>query len=261
MWILAGLRDLTLADVPFRSIAVAALTCLAVAACAGGPTTQTINNPIPAPSQTQLTGTTLESALLPVSNFPAGYTVDTQESTNSGSALLSGSSASASPPRGCLQMVETVKSPTAGITASVFEVLDNAAASNISGYHQSQYGMAVIQFATESGSTSYFDLIRSTFTRCSSMTTVMGGTKTVIRQSVRPASPVARQQALLVQQTGTVNGVAAESVELYTMDKTDVYLMGQTVFSAALTAQPASLAAWTTKLIARVRMYECALAC
>ena len=66
---------LTLAGVPSRPAVVAALACLAVAACAGAPSTQAVNNPVPVPSQTQLTGTSLESALLPLPDFPAGYEI------------------------------------------------------------------------------------------------------------------------------------------------------------------------------------------
>ena len=248
------------AGVSFRSVAVAALACLSVAACAGGPSTKTINNPIPVPTQSQLTGTTLEMALLPVSDFPAGYEVDTQETSNSGSALLSGSSASAPATRNCQQLGESAQSPTTGLTAAVREVLYDTAIANSSSAHQSRYGQDVFQFATVAGSAGFFDSVRSAFTRCPSVTTVEGAAKAVLRQTIRTAS-VAGQPALLVRQTGTVSGVAADSVDLYTLAGTDVYLVGETVFSVPLTAQPASLAAQMAKLIARVHATECALAC
>jgi hypothetical protein len=255
-----GAGGFTLAGVPFRPAVVAALACLAVAACAGAPSTQTVTNPIPVPSQTQLTGTALKSALLPLSDFPAGYEIDAQETSDTGPALRPGSSASASPPRGCPQMVQSVSRP-AGMTAGASEVLYDTTAAHLSSYHQRSYGQIVYQFATVSGSTGYFDSLRSVFSRCASVTTTDGTAAIVIRQTVRPASPVAGHQTLLTRQTDTVDGENVDSVTLYTIDGTDVYELGAAGFGVPPAAQPSSLASLMAKLIARVQAYECALAC
>jgi hypothetical protein len=247
--------------VPSRAAVVAALACLALAACAGAPSTQTRTNPIPVPSQTQLTGTALKSALLPLSDFPAGYEIDAQETSDTGPALLPGSPAPASSPRNCQQLAQSVNAPTAGLTAGVLEILGDTAIAHPSSYHQRRYRQSVFQFSTVSGSAGYFGSVRSAVSRCTSVTTTDGTGTMVTRLTVRPVSPVAGRQTFLVRQTGTVNGVNADEAVLFTIDGTDVYALGATVFGVPLTAQPSSLAAQMAKLIARVQAYECALAC
>lgn len=83
-------------------------------------------------------------------------------------------------------------------------MLYDTAIAHPSSYHQRRYGQIVYQFATVSGSTGYFDSVRSAFSRCTSVTTTDGTTPTVIKQTIRPASPVAGHQTLLVRQTSTV---------------------------------------------------------
>jgi hypothetical protein len=251
---------LTLATVISRSAVVAALACLALTACAGAQTTRTINNPIPVPSQSQLTGTVLESALLPLSEFPAGYQVDTQESWDTGASLLPGSPASAAAPGSCLQMAQSVKDP-AGMTGGVSQVLYDASIDNPSSYHQRRYGQDVFQFATVSGSTTFFDFIRSTFTRCTSVKYKDATATTETRQSISPAPPVDGHQAVLVRQSMSGLGVNGDAVVLFATDGTDVYEVGATVFGVPLTAQPSTLTWLMADLITRVQTIKCALAC
>lgn len=250
-----------LADMFPRPAVIAAFACIAAAGCAGPQSTQTTTNPIPAPSRTQLTGTVLASALLPLSDFPAGYEIDTQDTSDSGPTLLPGSPSPASSLHNCQQMVHDVLLSAAGTTAFAADVLYDTSIDHPSSYHQRRYVQNVYQFAAASGSTGYFDQVRSVFSRCTSQTTIHGTTKSVIKQTVRAASPVAGHQTVLVRQTGTVNGVNVDAVLLVTIVRTDVYKVGATVFGVPLTAQPSSLAALTAKLIGRVHAYECALAC
>ena len=245
---------------PFRPAVVAALACLAVAACAGAPATQTISNPIPVPSQAQLTGTALKTALLPVSDFPAGYEIDPQETSDTGPALRPGSSASASPRFDCRQVVLQSVKPV-GMTAGAFEILYDTTAAHSSSYHQHSYSQIVYQFATVSGSTGYFNSVRSAISRCASVTTTDGTGTIVVRQTVRPASPVAGHQTFLTRQADTIHGGNTGSVLLYTIAGTDVYEVGAVGFGVPPAAQPSSLASLMAKLIARVQAYECALAC
>lgn len=244
----------------YRPAVVAVLACLAVAACAGAPSTQTITNPIPVPSQTQLTGTALKSALLPVSDFPAGYEIDPQETSDTGPALRPGSPASASPPLDCQQVVLQSVKPV-DMTAGAFEILYDTTAAHPSSYHQRSYAQIVYQFATVSGSTGYFNSVRSATSRCASVTTTDGTGTIAIRQIVRPASPVAGHQTLLIRQADTIHGENTDSMLLYTIDGTDVYQLGAAGFGVPPTAQPSYLGSLMTKLIARVQAYKCALAC
>jgi len=245
----------------FAGIAAIAGLAVALTGCAAALSTTTINNPIPASTSLQLTGTTLKSALLPLSVFPSGYEIVTQETSDTGSTLLSGSTSPTHPRQSCQQLVQAAKTPSAGLTAGVFEILYDASMDHPSSYHQRRYGQSVFQFATTSGSTGYFDSVRATFSRCSSVTTKNGATTSVIRQTVSPASPVAGHEALLVRQTTTVNGVNGDSVMLFTIAGKDVYGVGSTVFGVPLTAQPSSLGALRTIQITRMHAVQCARTC
>lgn len=187
-----------------------------------------------------------------MSDFPPGYEIDTRDTSDTGPALLSGSRSPTPTRQNCQQLVRAVMAPSAGLTTGVFEILYDATMDHPSSYHQRRYGQSVFQFAATSGSTRYFDSVRSTFSRCSSMTMRDGATKVVIKQTVLPASPVPGHKALLVRQTGMDKGVNADSAQLYTIDGTDVYAVGTTVFGVPLSAKPSSLAALAAKLMARI---------
>jgi hypothetical protein len=124
------------------------------------------------------------------------------------------------------------------VSAGVFEIVYDAAMAHLSCYYQRRYGQSVFQFATTSGSAAYFDSVRSTFSRCSSVATKDGANTTVIKQTVSPASPVAGHEALLVRQTTKVNGVNGDSVMHFTIDGTDVCGVGATVFGSYRPAIP-----------------------
>jgi hypothetical protein len=237
---------------------VAALACLAVTACAGAlPAKTIINNPIPIPSQTQLPGTALNSLLLPLSDFPAGTEVVAQDSSNSGPALLTDSQDPTYLPPDCQNSARNALTPASGFTAGAVQVLYDGALDHASSYHQRRFGQDVYQFATLSASNSFFNSVRSTIARCPSVTTATS----VLKQTVSPASVLPGHRALLLWQTGTTKGVNVDAVLLVTIDGTDVYALGETVFGIPLASQPSDLASQTTKLIARVHTYECALAC
>jgi hypothetical protein len=243
-----------------RSAVIAALACLALTACAGMPTTQTINHPIPVPTQSQLTGSVLESALLPLAAFPNGYQVDSQASWDTGAALLPGGPTPTASPGNCVQMAQSVKQP-ASVTGGVSQVLYDASIDNPSSYHQRLYSQDVFQFATASGSADFFDFIRSTFSRCPAVKYSDATVTTMTRQTISPAPPVDGHQAVLVRQSVSGLGVNGDSVALFATDGTDVYVVAATVFGTPLTAEPSFLASLMSDLMSQVRTIECALAC
>jgi hypothetical protein len=236
-----------------RSAVIAALACLAIGltGCAGTPSTKTINIPIPASSRLQLTGTALKSALLPLSDFPPGYQIDTRGTQDSGPTLVSGTTAPA--PQNCPQMIKATNYPTAGLTAGVIEFLDDTTIDHRSIHHQRSFDERIYQFATTSGSTGYFDLVRSMTSHCLSVTERVGAATMVFKQMASLATPVAGHEALLVRGSTTIGGANAVSIDLYVIDGTDVYVVGSSVVGVPLTAQPSSLAALMAKLIVRVQ--------
>ena len=242
-----------LAGMSPRSVINAALACLAIAltGCAGAVSTHTVAHPI-VPSRLQLTGTALKSALLPLPAFPAGYQIDTRGTSDSGSTLL-GSPSPTPAPQNCQQLIQATNYPSAGLTAFVLEFLYDATVDHPSAYHQRGYDQRIYQFATTSGSTGYFDSVRTMVSHCSSVTAKAGANTMVIKQTASLASPVAGHEALLVREAITAHSANGDSVELYAIDGTDVDVIGAVVFGVPLTAQPSSLTALMAKLIARVR--------
>ena len=243
-----------LAGMSPRPVFIAAFACLVIVltGCAGAPSTQTIAHPIPAPSRLQLTGTALKSALLPLSDFPAGFQIDTKDSSDSGPTLL-GSPSPTPAPRNCQQLVQATNTPTAGLTAAVLESLYDVTIAHPFSHHRRGYGQEIYQFATTSGSTGYFDSVRSMISRCPSVTGRDGATTMVIKQRASPTSLVAGHEALLVRDSTMVSSVNVDSVALYAIDGTDVDVVEAAVGGVPLTVQPSSLAALMTKLIARVQ--------
>jgi hypothetical protein len=241
-------------------LVVAVLACLAVTACSAGLSKTVTNNPIPVPSQTQLTGTTLDSLLLPLSAFPAGAEVDTQDSGDSGAALLAVAQQPAAP-RDCQHLGQSLAAVPGGLTAAASQVLYDSAFDDPSSDRQRRYDQHVYQFATATESAAYFDLVRSAFTRCPTVATKTGTATVVIKRTISQVSPVDGQRALLTRQAGTVKGVTNGSVALLALDGRDVYEVSETVSGVPLVSQPSSLALQVAQLITSVQTYACALAC
>lgn len=236
-----------------RFAGIAALACLAVAltGCSETLSTRTTVNAIPPRQPLQLTGAGLKSALLPLSDFPVGYVIDTQASGDTGSTLLPGSPATATP-QDCLQLEQVMGTPSTGLTAAANEDLDDTAVP-LSDTRLRRYGQAIFQFSTPSGSTGYLNFLRSAVARCPAVLSTKSSVKMALKETTSPVPPVAGHEAFLLQSMGTANGDPVHSAMLYTVAGTDVYLVGATVFGVPFTAQPSSFAALTAKLIARVQ--------
>src|SRR5215472_5929810 len=108
-----------------RPAVIATLACLVVAltGCTSAPLMTAVTHPVPAPTPLQLTGTTLQSALLPLSDFPPGYAIDTRDSGNSGASLLSGTPSPTASPKNCERQVQAAETSPPGATAGVQQVL------------------------------------------------------------------------------------------------------------------------------------------
>jgi hypothetical protein len=237
---------------------IACLASVALTNCSRPLSTRTVTNPTPSPTQLQLTGTALKSALLPLSGFPAGYAVDTQGSSDSGSSLLSGTS-SPTPTQGdCEQLVSDTMSFPPGLTAGATQEL-HSTTGHSSEFHQTLLVQAIFQFSTPSMAAGFIDSLRSAFARCPLVTDTADGITAVYRSTTEPAPPVAGHQALLLRHTGTVSRalrhtdrVPAVTAAIYTLDGTDVYLAVAGSVGVPFPAQ-VSLPEITTKLIARVQ--------
>ena len=232
---------------------IAALACLAVAltGCSGALSTRTTVNAIPPRQPLQLTGAGLKSALLPLSDFPVGYAINTQYSSNSGSTLLPDSPATATP-QDCLHLEQVMLMPSTGLTAGAYEALDDTAVPP-SDTRLRRYRQFIFQFSTPTGSTGYLNFLRSAIARCPAVLSTKSSVKMAEKETASPVPPVAGHEAFLWQSMGTANGDPIHEAALCTVAGTDVYLVGFGTFGVPFTAQPSSFAALTAKLMARVQ--------
>lgn len=253
-----------------RAAVVAALACLVVglAGCTSAPLLTTVTHPIPPPTPSQLTGTPrptpsqltgtqLQAALLPLSDFPHGYAIDSQDSSNSGSSLLSGTaSPTASPPtaspQDCLQLYNATIEPSTGFTAGASQLLYDTTIYHPNSYPQRLYGQAIFQFATPSGAGAHVNSDLSVVSRCPTATTTESGNLAAVKLTASPAPQVAGHKAFLFRETGTVDRVSDSEAYVVTMDGTDVYVVWAAAYEVPLTARPSAFAALAAKLIARV---------
>jgi hypothetical protein len=236
-----------------RAAVIATIACLAsvaLAGCAQPPSARTVANPIPAPTALQLSSVELNVALLPVSDFPAGYAAGTQGSPNSASLLLSGTPSPApGKSRGCQQSITDAITSPSGLTAVASEALYSTAG-HPSKHRQVLLSQGVFQFGSPSLAAAYIESLRAVFTRCPTSTTA-GGAE--YKNTALPAPTVAGQQALLLRQVSTPNSVpAVTEVALCTLDGADVYLVSVDSVGVPVPAQ-VSLPDLTAKLITRVK--------
>lgn len=196
-----------------RSAVIAALAGLAVAVtgCTSAPLMTAVTHSVPTPTPLQLTGTALQSALLPLSDFPPGYAVDTQGSGNTGSSLLSGTPSPTASPQNCQQRVQVAEISPPGATAGVQQVLYDATIDHPSSYHQRRYVQVILQFAVPSGASAYISSLRSVISRCWSMTNMENGTDVYIVGEtvfgVRLMTPPSRYAALTAKLIARVDAM------------------------------------------------------
>jgi hypothetical protein len=230
---------------------ISCLACAILAGCAQPPSARTVANPLPSPTQLRLTGADLKTALLPLSDFPPGYAINTQDSSDSGSSLLSGTPSPTPTAADCQHAISGALSSPPGLTAGANQALYSTSG-NPSALHQTGFSQGISQFSTPSMAAGSMGSLRSVFTRCSSVSSTAGGITAVTNSAIKPAPPVAGHQALLLTQRGTLSRVPVVVEALYTLNGADIYVVSASSIGVPFPAQ-VSLPALTVKLISRVQ--------
>jgi hypothetical protein len=199
----------------------------------------------------RLTGADLKLALLPLSDFPPGYAINAQDSSDSGSSLLSGTPSPTPAAADCQHALSGALSSPPGLTAGANQALYSTS-DNPSALHQTGFSQGISQFSSPSMAAESMDSLRSVFTRCSSVSSTTGGITAVTKSAIKPAPPVAGHQALLLTQRGTLSSVPVVVQALYTLDGADIYVVSASSIGVPFPAQ-VSLPALTVKLISRVQ--------
>jgi hypothetical protein len=204
-------------------------TSAATAPTAGSLPTASMT-PLPAAAG-QLTGTDLESVLLPASDFPTGYTASSSGATTSGGSLTSGAAQYPLATISCSDFVQHLGSTGFGETGM--------ASDSIVGSNQA-YDQAIYQFSTAAEASAFVAGISPLAVRCPSFTApITSSTSSTMRMKAAPGDSVAGQPTVELLQTATANGSALTLDTLFTASGVDVFVVSAVGFGKAAPADPA----------------------
>ena len=194
----------------------------------------------------QLTGVQLLSALLPQSEFPAGYRLDKSGVTDSGRHLENSPARYHLSTMRCGSFARTYGSPGFGETATALDDFEK-------GNFTSEYLQQVYQFRTRSTATSFFKEVFATAHRCPSF--ILFNVSDV-HTHVFDASPIGGHRTFQVNQSAFLQGHVRIAVDIViTVAGTDVFFIANFGVSVA---PPSSPSARTTmlRLVRRVEAFR-----
>src|SRR5215469_5229910 len=206
--VLAAATGCATKGVPYKTPSSAPAPTAPAAASPAGPMT-----PVPQASG-QLTGTQLQSVLLPQSYFPAGFTLSSSSAVTSGGALLSSPAAYQLATISCATFINHLGSTGFGETAM--------ASNSFVGQAQA-FDQVVYQFGSSSEATAFVAGIRALAARCGSFSATANGTSGTFSLKAATAAPVGGHPSLELFQTGTLKGSPVTLDTLLTASGVDVF--------------------------------------
>ena len=157
--------------------------------------------PLPAAAG-QLTGTQLQSVLLPESDFPSGFATPPSGQTSSGGSLTSGTATHNLKTMTCAEFVQDLGTTGFGETAMVAGAVASTAGTASTSAGEA-YDQLIYQFAAPSGATAFVSGIQALAGRCASFKTTDHGQSGTLSLSASPGSPVGGHPTVQVRETGT----------------------------------------------------------
>jgi hypothetical protein len=207
----------------------ASATSAATAPTAGSVPTASMT-PLPAAAG-QLTGTELESVLLPASDFPAGFAASSSGPVSSGGTLTSAAAQYPLATVSCSDFVQHLGSTGFGETGM--------ASDSIVGADQA-YDQVIYQFADASSASAFVSGIQSLAGRCASFTAPAGtGTTATFSLKATPGPSVAGLSSVELVQSGTVSGSAVTLDTLLVASGVDVFAASGVGLGTGAPAVPA----------------------
>jgi hypothetical protein len=147
----------------------------------------------------QLTGTQLESVLLPASDFPSGYTTPASAPVTSGSSLTLGKATYDLATVSCATFVEHFGATGFGETAMVGGSVSEVASSKA-------FDEVIYQFATPAEAASFVSGIQKLAGRCASFKVSANGQSGTFSLKASAGTPVGGHQTVNFEETGTLGG-------------------------------------------------------
>ena len=197
--------------VPYQSPSSAASSA-APATAAPAPTESM--TPVAAASG-QLTGTQLESVLLPQSFFPAGFTLASSSQVSSGDTLTS------SPPQydpataDCATFINNFGDPGFGETAMASE--------SATAQSEQAFDQVVYQFAAPGAASAFVSGIQSLAGRCHSFTATDNGAKGTFSLRAAAGPSVGGHPSVELTESGSLNGSSLTLNTLLSASGVDVF--------------------------------------
>ena len=182
----------------------------------------------------QLTGTQLQTVLLPQSSFPAGFTLSPSSEVSSGSIL------SSAPPQydlatvDCATFINHFGNPGFGETAM--------ASSSAVARSEQAFDQMVYQFGSPGAASAFVSGIQSLAGRCRSFTATDNGAKGTFSLRATPGPAVGGHPSLELTQAGMLNGSPLTLDTLLSASGVDVFAGAAVGLGAGA---PASLATET----------------
>lgn len=184
-----------------------------------------------APASGQLTGTELESVLLPASSFPAGFTAPSSGPVTSGDSLVAAPATNNLATMSCVLFVQQLGSTGFGETA--------LAAVSLSGTKQA-YGELVYQFASASAATGFVSGIAALAGRCGSFTVTSGGHTGAFSLKAARGAPLGGHPTLSTAESGSTAGTTLGISTLFSVSGVDVFAVSAVGVNAGPPAVPAA---------------------
>ncbi len=207
--VLAAVTGCATNGVPYKTPSSSAPAATAPAAAApAAPMT-----PVPEASG-QLTGTQLQTVLLPQSYFPAGFALSSSSAVSSGGSLTSGPPQYNLATTDCATFVNHLGNTGFGETAM--------ASNSFVGQGQA-FDQVVYQFGSAASASAFVSGIKALAGRCGSCTATDNGAKGTFSMRAAPGPAVGGHASLELVQTGTINGSAATLDTLLSASGVDVF--------------------------------------
>lgn len=231
-----------------RVMAAAVATAAGLALASGGLALSA--NAAPS-SGVQLTGTQLLSALLPASDFPAGYKLDKSAIYDSGSHLLTAPAKYHLATQSCASFAKSFGQRGFGETAVAaddYRVTSSSLATKL-------FGQQVYQFKTAVVAASFYSGLRAIMHRCPRFAVLGIPANAKVTTKIFDAPSIGGHKAFEVDLTGTISGFKIGLVLLFTAAGQDLFFTGNV---GVLTAPPTTPSARTTmlRLIKRVSSFR-----
>jgi hypothetical protein len=179
----------------------------------------------------QLTGTALESVLLPESFFPAGFTAPSSGPTTSGGSLISAAATYNLATMSCATFVEQLGATGFGETA--------LAAVSLTGTKQ-VYGELVYQFASAPEATAFVAGIKSLAARCGSFKVTSSGHTGTYGLTATDGAALGGHPTLTLAESGSTAGTSLVINTLFSASGVDVFAASAVGVDAGAPAAPSA---------------------